>query len=568
MRLIKYSFMKRIKFFKYSIATLIVLSASGIGCKKFLDVNQNLNDPTPSSVQLAMVLSAAERNLAGNLALGSGLGSTMAVYTHQVTGRVGADRYGAGSSGFEGLLGVLSNLNVIITRGTNEKNLVYAGIAKVLKAYTFSMMVDVWGDVPFSEFDRFNDGIRQPKFDKGSEIYPKLITLLDEAIADINNPAPNTLLPGSDDFIYRGNRTNWVKAANTIKLKLYTQVRLVQDVKTQVAALLASPATLINSQAESFMMPYGPIGATDDRHPGYGDYTATQRGGQLFSPWLYTIMKGWNPDILTANPDPRIPYYIYNQKSAVGGPNGIPENCTDYRDGGFITILFGSSGICRDGSNSQTYSLLGIYPVGGRYEDGTARSINSIGSQAAATGARPHEFITFADRLYLEAELINEGLVAGNARTVFSKALDESFNQVDYLITNFIKPGSAGAPQTVPLLATQAATTTYKTGVLTAFDAGNTAKKLEYIMTQKWINRIENPVDNYTDYRRTKYPVLFAPAPEGSVTSVTGPNGVVTPVSNDRKYPLSLPFSLNEINLNPNAPKQKVAETFKVFWQP
>ena len=85
-------------------------------------------------------------------------------------------------------------------------------------------------------------------------------------------------------------------------------------------------------------------------------------------------------------------------------------------------------------------------------------------------------------------------------------------------------------------------------------------------MTQKWINRIENPVDSYTDYRRTGYPVLFSPAPIGNITSVTAPDGKVTPVSNDRRYPLSLPFNTNEIALNSNAPPQKVPEDYKVFW--
>lgn len=552
------------KYFLYTFAALSLLAVAGAGCKKFLDVNKNLNNPTPSSVQLSFVLSAAERNISNNLALGSGLGNTMAVYTHQVTGRVAADRYGAGESGWAGLYAAISNLNVIIARGATENRFVYVGIAKILKAYTFSVIVDVWGDAPYSEFDKFEAGITQPKFDKGSEIYPKLFALLEEGIADLNNPAINPSKPGADDYIYKGNVTNWIKAANTIKLKLYTQVRLVQDVKAQVTALLASPATLINSQAESFLMPYGPIGSTDDRHPAFGDYNATQRGGQLFSPWLYEIMKGWNPNILNGLSDPRIPYYIYNQKSATG----TPENCTEYRDGGFISILFGSTGPCRDGSNSQTYSLLGIYPAGGRYDVGAGVTINSIGAQNAGTGALPHQFITYADRLYLEAELINAGLAPGTEKAVFSKALDETFNQVDYLITNYVKPGSAGAAQTVPAVATQAATTTYKTGVLAAYDAGSAAKKLEYIMTEKWINRIENPVDNYTDYRRTKYPVLFAPAPEGTVTSVTGPDGKVTPVSNDRKYPWSLPFSTNELQLNASAPPQKVPESFKVFWQP
>ena len=554
----------RRKLFIYSFAAVSILAIAGAGCRKFFDVNKNVNSPTPSSVAISMVLSAAERNIANNLALGSGLGNTMSIYTHQMTGRVGADRYGAGSSGWEGLLSALGNLNVVINRGTTEGRLAYAGIAKILKAYTFSMMVDVWGDVPYSEFDRFAEGITQPKFDKGSEIYPKLFALIDEGIADINNPAPNPSKPGADDFIYKGNLTNWIKAANTIKLKLYSQIRLVQDVKTQVAALLATPANLINSQAESFMMPYGPQGVTDDRHPGYGDYNATQRGGQLFSPWLYEIMKGRNANIFNGLADPRIPYYIYNQKSATG----TPENCTEFRDGGFISILFGSNGSCRDGSNSQTYSLFGIYPVGGRYDQGLGQTVNSVGQANAGTGARPHEFITYADRLYIEAELIHEGVVTGNARTVFSNALDASFAHMDAIIANYIKPGTAGAAQTVPAIATLPATATYKTGVLTQYDAASPLKQLEIIMTSKWINRIENPIDNYTDYRRTKFPVLFAPAPEGTVTSVTGPDGKVTPVSNDRKYPWSLPFSVNELTLNGNAPPQKVPESFKVFWQP
>ena len=558
--------MRRKNHLIYFFAALAMLVAPVTGCKRFLDVNKNLNDPT--AVPVSLLLSNCERNIAANIALGSGLGGTMSIYTHQTTGRVGADRYGAGSAGWDGLYTAIANLNVIIKQGTAETRYVYAGIAKILKAYAFSILVDVYGDVPFSEFDQFEPGIKQPHFDKGKDIYPQLFALIDQGIADINNTAPNASKPAADDYIYKGNTANWIKAANTIKLKLYTQVRRVQDVSTQVKALLATPANLINSQAESFMMPYGPFGTTDDRHPAYGDYNATQRGGQLFSPWLYEIMKGRNANILNGISDPRIPYYIYNQKSALGGNNPTPENCTEYRDGGFITILFGSNGNCRDGSNSNTYSLLGLYPAGGRYDDGAAIAINTITAIKAGTGALPHQFITYADRLYLEAELIHEGLALGNEKTVFSNALDASFLQMDYIITNFIKPSSAGTPQTVPAIATLPATATYKTAVLAAFDAGNAAKKLEYIMTEKWINRIENPVDSYTDYRRTGYPVLFSPAPAGSVTSVTGPDGKVTPVQCDRLYPWSLPFNTNEIALNANAPPQKVPENYKVFWQP
>ena len=551
--------------FIYFFAGLLMLVAAAPGCKKFLDVNKNLNSPTPDKASVSLLLSSVERALANNMALGTGLGNTMSVYTHQMTGRVAADRYGAGAQGWDGIYAAIANLNVIIKNGTAETRYKYAGIAKILKAYAFSILVDVYGDVPFSEFDKFPE-IKQPKFDKGVDIYPQLFKLIDEGIADIDNPAANVSSPGSDDYIYKGNLTNWKKAARTLKLKLYTQVRLVQNVQTEIRALLATPANLINSQAESFMMPYGPFATTDDRHPAYGDYNATQRGGQLFSPWLYEIMKGRNANILSGNPDPRIPYYIYNQKS----PNALPENCTEFRDGGFISILFGSNGNCRDGSNSATYSIFGIYPAGGRYDANEFKAINAnsgnIAPINAGTGARPHEFITYADRLYLEAELINVGLALGDQKAVFTSALNESFKQVDYIIGTFIKPGNAGAPQVVPLIDTAAATAVYKAAVIAAFDAGTNAKKLEHIITQKWINRIENPVDSYTDYRRTGYPVLFAPAPVGNVTSVTAPDGKVTPVSNDRRYPLSLPFNNNEIALNSNAPPQKVPEDYKVFW--
>ena len=195
----------------YFFATVIMLVAGGTGCKKFLDVNKNLNDPT--AVPVSLLLSNAERNLAANMALGSGLGGVMSVYTHQTTGRVAADRYGAGAQGWDGIYSAITNLNVIINQGTAETRYAYAGIAKILKAYAFSILVDVYGDVPFSEFDKFADGITQPKFDLGKDIYPQLFTMIDEGIADIDNPAPNASKPGADDYIYKGNLTNWKKSS-------------------------------------------------------------------------------------------------------------------------------------------------------------------------------------------------------------------------------------------------------------------------------------------------------------------------------------------------------------------
>ncbi|MDB5196837.1 MAG: hypothetical protein JWP88_1208, partial [Flaviaesturariibacter sp.] len=46
--------MKR-KYFIYTLTTLAALAIAGPSCKKFLDVNKNLNSPTPESVAIPYV---------------------------------------------------------------------------------------------------------------------------------------------------------------------------------------------------------------------------------------------------------------------------------------------------------------------------------------------------------------------------------------------------------------------------------------------------------------------------------------------------------------------------------
>ena len=561
---------------------LYILPVTGLimlaSCKKTLDINTDPNNPT--TLDVSNLLPAAQKSIGDALAIGNGnyggLSQLLSVYTHQMSTREEADKYGVTGQEFyigiawptlyqsfydaNGVLhpGVLNNLEQIIKDATAAGNPRYAGIAKILKAYTYSQLVDVFGDVPFSEATRLVEGIRYPKFDDDAEIYPQLFTLLDEGIADVNN-ADNTKEPGTDDIIYGGDKDKWVKAANTIKLKLYTQVRKVQDVSAQVTTLLAGP--LISTTEESFLIPYVVSAATDDRNPGYGDYFATQRSNHV-SPWLYEIMKGYNP-VFSGIVDPRIPYYIYNQLDA----DDAPDNTTEYRDGPFVSIYFGSVGAFRDGAQQNSISVFGIYPGGGKYDDGSAESVTG----ASGTGAAPYRLITYADRLYLEAELINAGVIAGDAKAKLKEAIEESFAQVDYVVKDLIGDGA-------PALGGTPKVTAYVTAILAKYDAGSTAKKLEIIMTQKWLSSVGCAVDQYTDYRRTGYPLLFDPnnpamAPGGFVQPpVNGdpinPPQEAVPGQLSIAYPLSFPWYTNELETNPNAPAQKTVSTDKVFWMP
>ena len=566
--------MKKLLFILF-ISTLLV------GCSGWLDVNKDPNNP--QDVPVSLLLPAVELNATYVLAPGTGLGEDLGVYTHQLSTREAANVYAADGSEYylrgawsTMYISTLQNIDIIIKKSTEVNAPYYGGIAKIFKAYMYSQFVDVYGDVPFSEANKKAAGIIYPKFDKGSDIYPQLIAMLDEAIANLKTTATPTV-PGSDDLIFGGNVTKWIKTANTIKLKLLMQTYNQKGIDkvalgTKIKAIFDNVATapLISATADGFMFPFVSQRTPDDRHPAYGaTYEATQKTTNM-SPWFFEILKGINP-VFSGIVDPRIPYYFYNQLKAT--QTGRDGNPFEYRFGGFTSIYFGSTGPDNGRAQDKSQTVFGIYPCGGRYDQGDGLQVGAT----SGTGAAPYRFLTYADRLYMEAELLQTGIVTStpdgsSARAVLNLAMAESFKLVDYVVT------SAKGGQTVPVLAGSAAVTTYINKILALFDAGSSAKQLEIIMTEKWISSFGSFVDQYTDYRRTGYPVMFDPnnttmAPSGFVTPPSGgdPDRTLPPVrvSCSLAYPRSLAWSVDELNVNTNAPVQKTdPSTYFVFWDP
>ncbi len=558
---------------KYILSLICLLPLLLGSCDDFLDINTDPNQPTNMTID--KLLPTAQLTTAYAFAPGSkgyygGIGQTLSVYMHQVTVRESADKYGSTGSDWYittswrvSYTEALSTLDDIILQGVADGNLQYAGIAKILKAYIYSELVDVYGDVPYNEanLEMF------PHFDAGSDIYISLFGLIDDAISNLTDQnATNNLVPGTDDIIYGGDISKWLRAARTLKLKMLNQVRLVQDVKADVQNLLSQD--LISSFSESLMYKFGKSISPDDRHPAYVDtYEATQKTNYM-SPWLYEILEGYNP-IFGGAKDPRIAYYFYNQTAL----DEDTENDTEYRDGGFISIYFGSDGPDKGASQDKYVTVYGIYPVGGLYDDGSATKVSGTSS----TGTAPFRMMTYADRLFIEAELIQANVIAGNVAAKLNDAMKAAFAQVDGVVK------LVANTQTVPEIVSLEATATYMQRVMDAFSAGDDNKKMEIIMTQKWLSSFGNSVDQYTDYRRTGYPVLFDPnnasmAPDGYATPANGNGGdpmredevsPPVPVSCSRNYPVSLPWSSTELEKNPNAPDQKTdpsASTYKVFW--
>ncbi|MEO5944564.1 MAG: SusD/RagB family nutrient-binding outer membrane lipoprotein [Ferruginibacter sp.] len=547
--------------FKY-IIPIALFCILGNSCTKN-KYNINVDPTSPSTLPVNILLPTIEANLGD--ANEGGIQGTLEVYMHRIVVRESANDYGAGPTDVAGMWNtyyrsLFTNADIIIAKATADGNFKYAGITKIIKAFAFSQLVDVWGDIPYTEATKFIQGIKNPKFDDDATIYPKLFALIDDGISNLSNTAINPLSPGTDDVIYGGSVTKWINCANTIKLDMYLHERKVKNVSADVTALLAS-GKLIGSTAESFNLPHSSINKT----PGYGEYSATQKT-QYISPWFYETMKGYNDSIFKSNPDPRIPYYFYNQVKA-GQTATNDNNATEYRDGSFISIYFGTNGINSGFSQQKTLTTEGIYPVGGLYDDGAGQTL----SAASASGSVPFRIITYADRLFMEAELINTTVISGDARAKLLAAITESFKQVDYVVT--------ASGNVAPPLASTTAVTTYIAKVMAEYDAGNTAKQLRIIMTQKWIQSFYgNSVDTYSDYRRTGYPVIFNPsdpvmAPGGMVQPPIGGNPLVipqlkVPVSLSVPFPISFYWPAGELSSNSNAPAQKIPSSYKVFWQP
>lgn len=536
------------------------------GCSEnFLDVNKNPN--TPTTPDLAKLLSGSEYYMSQAFSQGNFIGTSLSSYVHQLTSRE-EQNYGMNTQANNpfntwnyACTYALANFNAIIEYAAPEGNLVYAGIAKTLKAYTFSVMVDLWGDIPYSEFNVF--GLTAPRPDRSSDIYNSLIALLEEARADLSNvAAPNTRRPGSDDFFYAGSAAKWTRLNNTLKLKLLLQSRKaeaeINGWKNKLDDLMAEGNFI--AQGEDFQFWFTEkTSPTDQRHPAYLDEYDGGQTTYYISPFFYEIMSGQTHNCVD-NPfaginDPRTPYYFYNQLNG-----GSTENKYEYRNGDFVSIFFASNGSNSSAANDRSLTKIGIYLCGGKYDDGKGGVLTGYN---AGNGCAPHKMITFYALKFMLAELALTGKTAGDARVLLEEAIHAAVKHVNSV---------AEKQENVPAIA-DSTRNSFVEDVLAKYDAAATdEEKLQLVMTQKWIANVFNPVDAYTDYRRTGYPKLFDPQrtadPEYGVNPTPDTDSPArVPIAPIMPFPRSLYYPVtSETELNPNL-KQKADITAPLlFW--
>jgi hypothetical protein len=429
----------------YSIIMLFAIVLSGAGCKKFLDVNKDPNNPP--AVQESLILPPVEVTLATNVAAGCysnlnavGIAEINSYWIQQLSLNQPiplietyklqpADVVNQWQTLY---ISIMQNLLSMQDQAEQKGDHSYGVIAKVLTAYTLGVATDMWGDVPYSK--AFN-GNFTPTYDKQEDIYKTLQNLLDSAIAE-NALNPGLLVPGGDDYIYGGDMSKWQKLAYTLKARYYLHLTKAPGYNATTQANLALTA-----------LQNGFTGFSDEAD--FNIYDPSAPGHE--NPWFENISPGQGGVVLASTfidselnrVDPRLP---------------------------FLATL-GSGG-------NDSGRVIGSTPTAPDYT-----VFSTVGNYIASEGA-PLTIVGYSEVQFIKAEatLIVSGFAT--AQPLYLEALDSSMTKVGLTLSD---------PSVVAYIATR--------GPLTSGNA------LQRIIEEKVIADFLS-IENYNDWRRTGFPTL------------------------------------------------------------
>lgn len=128
---------------------------------------------------------------------------------------------------------------------------------ELVQIYGMSVLVDVFGDVPYTEAfskERAAGEIEfTPVYDDDAAIYADLIDRTQAAIANLKG-TDNGL--GEFDLVYGGDVTAWQKFGNTLLLHLAVRIAEVDASKAQSVGETAIASGLMESSADNYVLDY------------------------------------------------------------------------------------------------------------------------------------------------------------------------------------------------------------------------------------------------------------------------------------------------------------------------
>lgn len=443
---------------------------------------------------------------------------------------------------------IIPDANLVIDLAAANGLTLQGGIASIIKAQVMLTLVDLFGDVPYSEAFQ-GTGELNPGADSGANIYETAIGLLVKAAADLANPVGET-----NDLYYDGDASKWIKLANSLKLKAYLNTGNTAQINT-----LITLDNFISSADDDFAFQYGTNRSTpDSRHPYYSDGYENGGPSWYMSNWYMWTMFGEK-----FTEDPRLRYYFYRQDCDESDedfftldcqtlpypphfPPGLPW-CTASSDFGDPSMSY-SGYWGRDAGNDDGIppddlkrTAWGLYPAGGKFDADDCSQVSNQGVDGGAgAGIQPIMLSSYVDFMRAEAALVLG--TADDAAALLESGVTKSIDKV--MGFKSISAVDAAFEPTADDI------TDYVTEVNNKYaNAASTDDKLDILMKEYLIALHGNGLEAYNGYRRTCMPSNMQPLRLPDPSS----------------FARSFWYPASYVNRNSNA-SQKAGVTDPVFW--
>jgi len=486
------------------IVALVLMSCSD----DFFDVNESENDPSESKPELT--LPVAQKFSADYISGGYNSPNTLGNIWTQAWTAAGDYIYftdemqynvtsGFRTSTFQtAYLNPLDNYDYVEHFGENSESGgaefgYYRAIAKIMKAYHYQYLVDIYGDVPYTEALQGKDNAT-PAYDSGQSIYDNIYDQITEAISLIQQGlddagTENEIFQeiGNEDVMYGGNMTMWAKFGNSLRLRiLLRQSELSNNLTSKYTALDASPFGYLGAGENAYVNP-GYVLQAGKQNPLWDAFGETSAGNlaanaEATRATIYAIEK-----LRDEFNDPRLSR-LYAPASAPEDP-AVPFVGIEQND--------------QNANSPKSAELSGIGPGILKGPDQNAIIMQS------------------AESLFLQAEAAQRGFIAGNAQALYEAAISESFTQL----------GATGA-------------SAYYAQGINNVSWNASSDKIEAIITQKWIAlNGTNGIENWIEYKRTGFPADLPAAPNALQSTI--PIRLLYPSSEAANNPGNVPSQIS-----------------------
>ena len=322
----KQNFQKMIKRNKI-VAGIIAVSSLMFSCTKdFTEINTDPNridKISPGTLLNPIIYEVASFNMQRADAITFDLMQVMLNFP-SATG--GIHRYeiteNTGSSTWNTYYRWLKNIREMYDASVAAQDPNYQAIAMTLNAWVTSNLTDVFGDVPYSEALRGDEGVFYPKFDKQEEIYSKLLSDLDSANKLF---VTNKAMVYGTEILFANNVSKWKKFCNSLHMRLLLRLSNVPaiDSYTKLRTIVSDPVTypIFTSNADAAVLNLTGITPLVSPWGRPVDFPTFRAAGEFFI------------DSLVAMNDPRLPKFVSQARSLdPGNPTigykGIPSGYT------------------------------------------------------------------------------------------------------------------------------------------------------------------------------------------------------------------------------------------------